>query len=236
MTEKLKHNNFFIFADEIRDQILEDYTDQEIGQLFRALLDYAIDGVEPTFTDRGLRTFWRTLKGQIDRQRQHTEEKSDKNKNNQYDRWLRHWINNDEGQRLTQFLEEHPEFDLEDWLARHPIDIYHTNVYARIQAYRFVYEYDSRIPSIPNLTFPDQEKKHLSKDRCKNIQTRRADFDVYVYETYRGTYPLEMLAKFCRKWTESNIDGNKMLFEVTKNFNVEKSLENWDDNSFRFDK
>lgn len=236
MTEKSKHN-FFIFADEIREQINEDYTDAEIGQLFRALLDYAIDGVEPTFADRGLRTFWRTLKGQLDRQREHKAEKSDKNKNNQYDRWLKQWFSNGDGNRLYKFLTEHIDFDLEEWLGRHTdIDAYHTNVFVSIQTYRFEYEFENRIPSIPYQSIPNPRKKHLSKDRCKNIQTRRAEFDVYVYETYREIYDAEMLAKFCRKWTEPDADNKKMCFEITRNFDIEQSIQNWDDCSFKYDR
>ena len=40
-----------------------------------------------------------------------------------------------------------------------------------------------------------------------------------------------MLAQFCRKWTETCADGRKMRFERTKNFDIEKSLENWDEYS-----
>ena len=233
MAQKSEHN-FFIFADEIREQITEDYTDAEIGQLFRAMLDYSIDDAEPSFEDRGLRTFWRTLKGQIDRQREHRAEKSDKNKNNQYDRWLKQWFDSGDGQRLYKFLTEHPDFDLEDWLLRHEeVDEYDTDVYVSIQTYRFEYEFENRIPSIPILSLPNQNQKHTSKDVCKNIQIRRAEFDVYVFECYRGTYNVEMLAQFCRKWTETCTDRRKMRFEITKNYDIEKSLQNWDEHLSR---
>lgn len=41
-------------------------TDAEIGQLFRALLDYGQTGVLPDFKDRALRTVWRQLQAKAD--------------------------------------------------------------------------------------------------------------------------------------------------------------------------
>ena len=40
---------------------LEEYSDEEVGQLFRALLAFCVNGSEPDFTDRGMRTMWRKL-------------------------------------------------------------------------------------------------------------------------------------------------------------------------------
>ena len=43
------------------------YSDEEVGQLFRAILDYVETGVLPEFDDRGMLTLWNDVKAKIDR-------------------------------------------------------------------------------------------------------------------------------------------------------------------------
>lgn len=45
---------------------LEDYTDEEVGQLFRAILKYGLIGELPQFSDRGMKSVWRNLQKKID--------------------------------------------------------------------------------------------------------------------------------------------------------------------------
>lgn len=45
---------------------LEDYTDEETGQLIKAVLKYGLSGEIPTFTDRGMKTLWRSLQHKVD--------------------------------------------------------------------------------------------------------------------------------------------------------------------------
>ena len=53
-----------IYFDIVRS--LEDLNDAEVGQLFRALLEYGQTGVLPDFQDRALRTVWRQLQARAD--------------------------------------------------------------------------------------------------------------------------------------------------------------------------
>lgn len=53
-----------VYFDIVRS--LEDLNDAEVGQLFRALLEYGQTGVLPDFQDRTLRTVWRHLQAQAD--------------------------------------------------------------------------------------------------------------------------------------------------------------------------
>lgn len=46
---------------------LDDYTDEESGQLLKAMLRYGLSGEVPQFSDRGMRTMWRKLQSTIDR-------------------------------------------------------------------------------------------------------------------------------------------------------------------------
>lgn len=46
---------------------LTDYTKEEIGELFLAMLEYGATGVVPDFEDRGLRTLWKSAQQKIDR-------------------------------------------------------------------------------------------------------------------------------------------------------------------------
>lgn len=46
---------------------LKEYNHQEIGELFLAMLEYAMTGVLPDFNDRGMRTLWKSIQPKIDR-------------------------------------------------------------------------------------------------------------------------------------------------------------------------
>lgn len=46
---------------------LQDYTDAEAGLLFRAMLEYGKTGAIPEFSDRGMKTLWRSIQQKIDR-------------------------------------------------------------------------------------------------------------------------------------------------------------------------
>lgn len=46
---------------------LEDFTDEEAGQLFRAILWYGSTGEVPAFMDRSMRSLWRKAQGMVDR-------------------------------------------------------------------------------------------------------------------------------------------------------------------------
>ena len=60
--------NSFLMYHEYRE-ILEDLTNEELGMLFRAILDYEIDGVEPNFTGM-LKMAFKVIKGNLDRDSQ----------------------------------------------------------------------------------------------------------------------------------------------------------------------
>ena len=47
--------------------ILKDYSTEEAGQLFLAMLEYGVTGAVPDFSDRGMRTIWRNVQQKIDR-------------------------------------------------------------------------------------------------------------------------------------------------------------------------
>lgn len=46
---------------------LKDYSTEEAGQLFLAMLEYGATGTIPEFEDRGMRTVWRNVQQKIDR-------------------------------------------------------------------------------------------------------------------------------------------------------------------------
>lgn len=45
---------------------LEEYTSEECGDLFLAILRYGASGELPTFEDRGLRVLWREIQAKIE--------------------------------------------------------------------------------------------------------------------------------------------------------------------------
>lgn len=53
-----------IYFDLLND--LEDYTDEEVGKIFRATLNYGLNGEIPVFTDRGMKALWRNIQKAVD--------------------------------------------------------------------------------------------------------------------------------------------------------------------------
>lgn len=58
------------------------YTDEERGRLFMAMLEYARDGIEPSFTGKREEFLWVTMKQNIDRSSSKYEEMCAKNREN----------------------------------------------------------------------------------------------------------------------------------------------------------
>lgn len=48
-------------------EALQDFSDEEAGMIFRAMLLYGQTGAAPDFSDRALRTLWRNVQQKIDR-------------------------------------------------------------------------------------------------------------------------------------------------------------------------
>ena len=55
-------------------ETLKDYSTEEAGQLFLAMLEYGATGAIPEFDDRGMRTVWRSVQQKIDRDDEHYQE------------------------------------------------------------------------------------------------------------------------------------------------------------------
>ena len=53
---------------------LKDYSTEEAGQLFLAMLEYGTTGAIPEFEDRGMRTIWRSVQQKLDRDDEHYQE------------------------------------------------------------------------------------------------------------------------------------------------------------------
>lgn len=59
----MEKNSFIMYADVI--EYTEDLTDEQMGQLYRAQLQYA-NGIEPVITDPEVKGIWRVVKHQMD--------------------------------------------------------------------------------------------------------------------------------------------------------------------------
>ena len=62
------------------ENILQDFTKEEAGEIFMALLAYANRGEEFKTDDRSMRTLFRTLQANIDRNNERYEEKCERNR------------------------------------------------------------------------------------------------------------------------------------------------------------
>lgn len=68
---------------------LEDYTYEEVGQLFRALLHYGFTGEIPAFSDRGMKTLWRKLQNNSNRDEERYNRKVMNSRYAAYCRWCK---------------------------------------------------------------------------------------------------------------------------------------------------
>lgn len=73
---------------------IDDYSTEECGELFRAILQYATAGEVPSFSDRGMRQIWRTIREALDRDEQRYAEKVEANRlRGRYKAYTDHTIN-----------------------------------------------------------------------------------------------------------------------------------------------
>lgn len=75
---------FMIYYDDWRE-FAEDYSDEELGQILRALFSYFDAHKETAFSDRGMRQFFRQATRSMDR---NTERYADRCRKNAYNRYL----------------------------------------------------------------------------------------------------------------------------------------------------
>ena len=72
------------------ENLTQDYTNAEIGQIIRDLYHYASQGTEPQqYDDRGMRGLWRSMKDGVDKDFSKYREKSKKNSEAAKARWVK---------------------------------------------------------------------------------------------------------------------------------------------------
>lgn len=68
------------------------------------------------------------------------------------------------------------------------------------------------------------------KAKEKDMNERAKAFYLKLAE-YVGEYDKEMLRAFYNYWTEHNVDGKKMRFEMQKVFHIGRRLSTWANNN-----
>lgn len=68
--------------------------------------------------------------------------------------------------------------------------------------------------------------KYCIDGSSRPVEQREEEFAKIVFE-YSDTYPVDMLDRFVRYWTERNPNGRKMRYEKEKVFDVERRLKTW---------
>ena len=79
----MKQPGFMIYAEDW-SAYTEDYSDEELGQMLRALLGYFDTQAQPGFSDRGMRQFFKLASKGIDLDRKRYEDKCQQNAYNRY--------------------------------------------------------------------------------------------------------------------------------------------------------
>ena len=69
----------------------------------------------------------------------------------------------------------------------------------------------------------------------KTLNDRKIEFGILV-KNYVGTYNDDMCKRFFNYWTESNVNGKKMRFEMEKVFDLKRRLATWAKNDKEWNK
>ena len=69
----------------------------------------------------------------------------------------------------------------------------------------------------------------------KNLNDRKIEFGTLVKD-FVGTYSDDMCKRFFNYWTESNVNGKKMRFEMEKVFDLKRRLATWAKNDKEWNK
>lgn len=84
-----------------------------------------------------------------------------------------------------------------------------------------------------NHSYKDKDKdKDNNKDNIKqNFNDRKLKFALSL-EPFLKNYNREMLADFCKYWTEPTKSGTKMRYDLEKTWDTSRRLETWSKNNF----
>jgi len=79
----------------------------------------------------------------------------------------------------------------------------------------------------------EEEIREDKRKVNKSILERKNEFSLLANQ-FKNKYSEKMINDFIRHWTESNLQGKKMKFEMQKTFDVNLRLQKWYENSLKF--
>ena len=85
-----------------------------------------------------------------------------------------------------------------------------------------------------NKSLPNTNNNVVNNVNNDNKDTRELKFNNIVKKVFNEKYPdahLSVYEGFCNYWTESNMSGKKMKFEMQTTFDISRRLANWIKNS-----
>jgi len=94
------------------------------------------------------------------------------------------------------------------------------------------------IVSIDKQLNKEQENKQVDEGKPSTLKTlndRKIEFGILVKD-FVGTYSDDMCKRFFNYWTESNVNGKKMRFEMEKVFDLKRRLATWAKNDKEWNK
>ena len=157
----MEKDTFIVFME--WEENCEDLTDEEFGQLMRAVFQYAKNGEKPSFSDRTMRACWKPIQQAIDRANEAYEHQCEVNRANGKKGGAPYGNQNAKKQKTTETTETsettlpHPDPDPDPYPDRDP----HPN---------------GRSPSA---TIPHTSKKPDTKNKFKNFDERVYPDEVY---------------------------------------------------------
>ena len=206
----MEKKSFILYVDTAKQ--VDFLTDEEAGQLFKALFRYVSDGKEFVTDNRTLAIVFSAIKAQIDRDSKKYVEISNKRKEAANKKWS-----------MNKSIQLHSLASNEKQMDANAGDNEYDNINDTIN---------------DNVINNDVPYENNVRDRAKAVN--RSTFDSRKERFYHTLTPFvnqygeEMIDDFFDYWTEPNKSGTKMRFEIQKTWDVTLRLRRWaaQDNKF----
>lgn len=194
--------NSFVFYRSF-DEAMQEITETDQLVLYRAIVDYGLDGQETVFDSSYLRMAWKLIKPQLDAN------------------WRR-YENGCKGGAPVGRRGNQPRTN-QELTKNKRNDNVNVNVNDNVDK-----KESTNVPKKDELSLP-RTKSALQKKQ-QDMLKRKAEFKDELSQ-FTDRYSADMLNDFFSYWTEPNKSHTKMLFETKQTWDTSRRLSRWERNS-----
>ena len=93
---------------------------------------------------------------------------------------------------------------------------------------------DSNLQTIHKKLTTNSQPTTNKKNKEETKKNKEQSFINQVSKVGKNKYKQDLIDEFCNYWTERNMSGRKMKFEMQKTFDINRRLATWHKNSFEW--